>query len=75
LKEVLIFLAKALVIYPEDVNVTEIESESGTVLELRVNPADMGRVIGKHGRIANAIRAVIKATSLKEGKRVSVDII
>ena len=75
MKEVLIFLAKALVIYPEDVNVTEIESESGTVLELRVNPADMGRVIGKHGRIANAIRAVIKATSLKEGKRVSVDII
>ena len=75
MKELLEYIAKSLVDYPDDVNVTEIESEQTTVLELRVNDSDMGKVIGKQGRIAKSIRAVIKAAASRSNKRVVVDIV
>ena len=68
-------IAKALVEHPEDVSVTEVEKEDSTVLELRVNKDDMGKVIGKQGRIAKAIRTVVKAAASREDKRVVVEII
>lgn len=75
MKEVLENIAKALVEYPEDVTVTEVEGENSTVLELRVNKDDMGKVIGKQGRIAKAIRTVVKAAASREDKHVVVEII
>jgi len=75
MKELLEYIAKSLVDYPDEVNVTEIENEQTTVLELRVNDADMGKVIGKQGRIAKSIRAVIKAAASRSNKRVVVDIV
>ena len=75
MKELLEYIAKSLVDFPEDVSVTEVDGEQTTVLELRVNDADMGKDIGKQGRIAKSIRAVIKAASGKENKRVVVEIV
>ena len=60
--------------YPDEVNVTETENEKAIVLELRVAQSDMGKVIGKQGRIAKAIRSVVKAAASKENKKVIVDI-
>ena len=73
MKELLEYIAKSLVDYPADVSVTEVEGEQSTVLELRVNDADM--VIGKQGRIAKSIRAVIKAAAGKGNKKVIVEIV
>jgi len=75
MKELLEYIAKSLVDYPDDVSVTEIEGEQSTVLELRVNDSDMGKVIGKQGRIAKSIRAVIKAAAGKGNKKVVVEIV
>jgi predicted RNA-binding protein YlqC (UPF0109 family) len=75
MKQLLEYLAKALVDYPEDVTVTEVEQENALVLELRVNESDMGKVIGKQGRIAKSIRTVMKAASSKDNKRVVVEIV
>lgn len=75
MKELLEVIAKSLVCYPEDVVVTEKEEEDKIVLELQVAEDDMGKVIGKQGRIAKAIRTVIKGASLKCNKKVFVDII
>lgn len=76
MKELLETIAKALVDCPQEVNVTQIEKEDGTVvLELRVAENDMGKVIGKQGRIAKAIRSVVKAAAIRESKIVSVDIV
>ncbi len=75
MKELLEYIAKSLVDYPADVSVTEVEGEQSTVLELRVNDADMGKVIGKQGRIAKSIRAVIKAAAGKGNKKVIVEIV
>lgn len=75
MKEVLEVLAKSLVDNPDEVNVTEIEGERETVLELRVAQDDMGKVIGKQGRIAKAIRTVVKAAASRENKRAVVEII
>ena len=75
MKDLLTYIAKSLVENPDAVSVTEIQKEDGLVLELRVAPEDMGKVIGKHGRIAKEIRAVIKAASLKDNIKVSVDIV
>ena len=75
MKHLLEYLAKALVDYPEDVTVTEVEGENALVLELRVNESDMGKVIGKQGRIAKSIRTVMKAASSKDNKRVVVEIV
>lgn len=66
MKEVLEVLAKALVDSPDDVSVTEVEGERETVLELRVAGDDMGKVIGKQGRIAKAIRTVVKAAASRK---------
>ena len=74
MKELLTFLAKSLVDYPDEVSVTEVEKDNALVLELRVNESDMGKVIGKQGRIAKSIRTVIKAASSKEDKKVIVEI-
>ncbi|MBQ6895386.1 MAG: KH domain-containing protein [Clostridia bacterium] len=74
MKELLEYIAKSLVDYPEDVSVTESESGSTTVLELRVNEADMGKVIGKQGRIAKSIRAVVKGAASRENKKAVVEI-
>lgn len=76
MKEVLEAIAKSLVDNPNEVNVTQIDNEDGTItLELRVAPSDMGKVIGKQGRIAKAIRTVVKAAASNENKKVSVDIV
>ncbi len=75
MKELLEYIAKALVDFPDDVTVTEVDGDQTTVLELRVNEADMGKVIGKQGRIAKSIRALIKAASGRGSKRVVVEIV
>lgn len=75
MKEVLEIIAKALVEYPDEVSVTEIEDGNSITLELRVADGDMGKVIGKQGRIAKAIRTVVKAAASIENKHVSVDIV
>ena len=73
--EVVEVIAKSLVENPEEVTVTERQSGKTTVVELKVAPSDMGKVIGKQGRIAKAIRAVVKAAASKEDKKVVVDIL
>jgi len=75
LKELVEYIAKSLVDSPEAVTVTEVEGDRSIVLELRVSPEDMGKVIGKQGRIAKAIRTVTKAVATREGKKVIVEII
>ena len=75
MKELLEYLAKSLVDSPDEVQVKLLEAEKTVVLELRVAADDMGKIIGKNGRIAQAIRTVIKAAAVKEGKRVVVEII
>ena len=75
MKEVLENIAKALVDVPEEVSVTEVEGEDSTTLELRVAPGDMGKVIGKQGRIAKAIRTVVKAAASRDDKHVNVEIV
>ncbi|HQA59913.1 MAG: KH domain-containing protein [Tepidanaerobacteraceae bacterium] len=73
--ELVEYIAKALVDHPENVTVNQVEGEQSIILELKVDPEDMGKVIGKQGRIAKAIRTVVKAAAAKEGKRVVVEII
>lgn len=75
MKELLEILAKSLVDNPDVVKVNEITGEQSIILELKVAPEDMGKVIGKQGRIAKAIRTVVKAAAIKENKRVVVEII
>lgn len=75
MKELVEVIAKALVEHPEEVVVTEREEDNAIVVELRVAPSDMGKVIGRSGRIAKAIRAVVKAASTKSDKKVTVDIV
>ena len=75
MKELIEVIAKALVDYPEEVAVTETENDKAIVLELRVAQTDMGKVIGKQGRIAKAIRAVVKAAAANSDKKVIVDIV
>ena len=72
MKELLEFIAKSLVDFPDDVYVTESESGSSTVLELHVNDSDMGKVIGKQGRIAKSIRTLVKAASAKGAVKYNV---
>ena len=75
MKVLLETIAKFLVDFPEEVSVNEIEGEKSIILELKVAESDMGKVIGKQGRIAKAIRVVMKAAAIKENKRVVVEII
>ena len=69
MKDLIAFIAKALVDKPEEVVVTEIEGHQVTVIELKVAKEDLGKVIGKHGRNAEAIRAILTAASAKIKKR------
>ena len=75
MKELVEIIAKSLVDNPEQVVVTQREDERAIIIELRVAQSDMGKVIGKQGRIAKAIRSVVKAASSKETKKVPVDIV
>jgi len=75
MKELLEIIAKNLVDQPDEVSVTEVPSERSTILELKVAADDMGKVIGKQGRIAKAIRTVVKAAAIHEDKRIVVEII
>lgn len=68
-------IAKALVDHPEAVSVKEVEGRSATVIELQVDPSDMGKVIGKQGRIAKALRVVVKAAATKSNQKVVVEIV
>jgi predicted RNA-binding protein YlqC (UPF0109 family) len=74
MKKLVEVMAKALVDFPDEVVVTETEREKAIVVELRVAPADMGKVIGKQGRIAKAIRSVVKAAATRDDKKVIVEI-
>lgn len=75
MKELVEIIAKSLVDHPEEVKVNEVAGEQSTIIELKVAQDDMGKVIGKQGRIAKAIRTVVKAAAIKEEKRVVVEII
>ncbi len=73
--ELVEIIAKALVDNPEQVEVNEIEGTQSIIIELKVAEEDMGKIIGKQGRIAKAIRTVVKAAAIKDNKRVVVEII
>lgn len=75
MRELVELIAKSLVDNPDAVQVNEISGEQSVILELKVAPEDMGKVIGKQGRIAKAIRTVVKAAATKENKRVVVEIL
>lgn len=75
MRELVLYIAKALVDNPDQVEVTEVESERNLVLQLKVADEDIGKVIGKQGRIAQAIRSLVKAASGNDPRRVSVDIL
>ena len=75
MKELLLYIAKYLVSDPDNVTVKEVESEAETVLQLRVAPEDMGKVIGRRGRIVKEIRTVVKAAAQRTGKKYSVEIV
>ncbi|MBP3361812.1 MAG: KH domain-containing protein [Clostridia bacterium] len=75
MKQVLELIAKSLVDHPEAVSVNEVAGDQSIILELKVAEDDMGKVIGKQGRIAKAIRTVVKAAASRENKRVVVEII
>lgn len=75
MKELVKVIAMALVDHPEEVVVTEEETEKAIVVELKVAPEDMGKVIGKQGRIAKSIRTVVKAASTRDDKKVVVEIL
>jgi len=75
MKELVDYIAKQLVDKPEEVVVKETEDDKSVLIELRVAPEDMGKVIGKQGKIAKSIRTLTKAAAAKEGKRVVVEIL
>ncbi|MBS4957507.1 KH domain-containing protein [Clostridium sp.] len=75
MKDLVEIIAKSLVDNPNEVHVNEIQGEQDLILELRVAPEDMGKVIGKQGRVAKAIRTVVKAAALNENRKVVVEII
>ena len=73
--ELVRFVARSLVDKPDAVDVRQVENAESVVIELRVDPDDMGKVIGKQGRIAKSIRAVVKAATVKNEKPVFVEIV
>lgn len=75
MKKLVEILARSLVDSPDKVEVNQVEGEKSVILELRVDEDDMGKVIGKQGKIAKAMRTVVKAAAAKEGKRVVLEII
>ena len=75
MKDLLLYIARSLVQQPDKVTVTEVQGSDELTLELRVAPEDMGKVIGRQGRIAKEIRVLIRAAAQRSGKRVSVEIV
>ncbi len=75
MKDLIEFIAKSLVNDPSQVLVSEIEGENSVILELRVGPEDMGRVIGKGGRTVNAMRTLVRIIAAKQGKRVTLEVV
>ena len=75
MKELLLYMAKNLVDNPDEVTVNVISDEEGTVLELHVAEGDMGRVIGRQGRIAKEIRTIVKTVAQRIGEKVTVEIV
>ena len=75
MKDLLLYMAKNLVDDPDAVTVTETVGEDGKVLELRVAPGDMGKVIGRQGRIAKEIRTIVKTVAQRTGEKVTVEIV
>ena len=74
MKDLLTYIAQNLVENPQAVDVQETETDGNVVLELRVDPSDMGKVIGRQGRIAKEIRALMRSVAQRQGKKVSVEI-
>ena len=74
MKDLVEYIVKALVDRPEEVEIKQTEAESLTILEIKVSPEDVGKIIGKEGRIANAIRTIVKSAGAKDRKRVTVEI-
>jgi len=74
-KELVEYLVKALVDNPEQAKVTKVEGEQSVIYEVRVAPEDMGKIIGKQGRIAKAIRTIVRAACVKNGKKAIVEIL
>ena len=75
MKDLILYIAQNLVDDPDSVSVQEVEGDDSTVFELRVAPSDMGKVIGRQGRIAKEIRAVVRSVAQRTGKKVSVEIV
>lgn len=75
MKQLVEFIAKSLVEHPEEVTVSVVETDNETVFQVKVSESDMGRIIGKQGRIIKAIRAVTKAAAIKAGIKVQVEIV
>ena len=75
MKDLLLYIARNLVEHPDQVSVTEVERDGELTLELRVAPEDMGKVIGRQGRIAKEIRTVVRSYAQRTGVKVSVDIV
>jgi uncharacterized protein len=74
-KELVEYMVKCLVDNPDEVEIHEVEGEKSTILELKVRKEDIGKVIGKHGRIARAIRTILNASATKLGKKVVLEIL
>lgn len=75
MKDLLLYIAQNLVENPDQVTITERDAESETVYELRVDPSDMGKIIGRQGKVAKEIRTLMRAVAQRQGKRVSIDIV
>ena len=74
-KDLVVYMAKSLVDDPDGVGVNIVEGEKSTILELKVSEEDIGKVIGKHGRIAKAMRTILSASATKAGKRIVLEIL
>ena len=74
-KDLVELVAKSLVDHPDKVNVTQLDGEQTTILELRVDPSDLGKVIGRQGRTARALRTILGAAGMKQRRRYSLEII
>jgi predicted RNA-binding protein YlqC (UPF0109 family) len=75
MKDLVSFIVESLVEYPEEVQVVEVQGRNSTVIELAVADSDMGRIIGKGGRVINSIRALVNVLAVKQGKRVSLELL